>query len=104
MSDSGLKDAAADPPQGSASVATLCVAASDLGASSAAGAPRVAPLSDDLIWEIKGIAEEIGKSERQTFHLVATGAIPAAKIGGRIVASRSRLREHFRALLGADRA
>jgi hypothetical protein len=62
------------------------------------------PLRDDLIWGIKGIAEEIGKSERQAFHLVDTGAIPAAKVGGRIVASRARLREHFRALLGEDRA
>lgn len=57
------------------------------------------PLRDDLIWGIKGIAEEIGKSERQAFHLVDTGQIPAAKVGGRIVASRSRLRQHFEALL-----
>jgi hypothetical protein len=59
-------------------------------------------LRDDLIWGIKGIAEEIGKSERQAFHLVDTGAIPAAKVGGRIVASRSRLRSHFRALLDGE--
>ena len=59
------------------------------------------PLSDDLIWGIRGIAKEIGKSERQAFHLIDTGKIPAAKVGGRIVASRSRLRAHFRALLGA---
>jgi hypothetical protein len=62
------------------------------------------PLRDDLIWGIRGIAEEIGKSERQAFHLVDTGQIPAAKVGGRIVASRARLREHFRALLNAARA
>ena len=62
------------------------------------------PLRDDLIWGIRGIAEEIGKSERQAFHLVDTGQIPTAKIGGRIVASRLRLREHFRALLEGARS
>ncbi len=61
-------------------------------------------LRDDLIWGIRGIAEEIGKSERQAFHLVDTGQIPAAKVGGRVVASRARLREHFRALLDGARA
>jgi hypothetical protein len=73
---------------------------SEMNAKDAAGEP----LRDDLIWGIRGIAEEIGKSERQAFHLVDTGAIPAAKVGGRIVASRARLREHFRALLDAERA
>jgi hypothetical protein len=63
-----------------------------------------AALSADLIWGIRGIAEEIGKSERQAFHLVDTGQIPAAKVGGRIVASRARLRDHFRALLDPDRS
>ena len=62
------------------------------------------PLRDDLVWGIKAIADEIGKTPRQAFHLVDTGAIPAAKIGGRIVASRTRLREHFRALLDSARA
>jgi hypothetical protein len=73
---------------------------SDLGTKEA----TIEPLRDDLIWGIRGIAAEIGKSERQAFHLVDTGAIPASKIGGRIVASRARLREHFRALLNAARA
>ena len=62
------------------------------------------PLRDDLVWGIKAIADEIGKTPRQAFHLVDTGAIPAAKIGGRIVARRTRLREHFRALLDSARA
>jgi hypothetical protein len=65
---------------------------------------RAEPLRDDLIWGGEGIAEEIGKSQRQVFHLISIGAIPAAKVGGRIVASRSRLREHFRTLLDAARA
>jgi hypothetical protein len=63
---------------------------------------KAEPLRDDLIWGVEGIAEEIGKSQRQVFHMISIGAIPAAKVGGRIVASRSRLRQHFEALL--DRA
>jgi len=66
-------------------------------------APPGEALADDLLWGIKAIAAEIRRSERQTFHLVDTAAIPAAKVGGRIVASRTRLREHFNALIGAGR-
>lgn len=65
---------------------------------------KAEPLRDDLIWGVEGIAEEIGKTQRQVFHMISIGAIPAAKVGGRIVASRSRLRAHFKALLGADLA
>lgn len=53
------------------------------------------PLRDDLVWGIKAIADEIGRSERQTFHLASTGQIPVGKIGGRHVASRSKLRARF---------
>jgi hypothetical protein len=60
---------------------------------------KAQPLRDDLIWGVEGIAEEIGKTQRQVFHMISVGAIPAAKVGGRIVASRSRLRQHFEALL-----
>jgi hypothetical protein len=54
-----------------------------------------ARLSDDLIWGVKGIADFIGKTERQAFHLATTGQIPTGKIGGRLVASRSALRRFF---------
>lgn len=60
-------------------------------------------LCDDLVWGVKGIAEEIGRTPRQAFHMVHTGQLPTMKIGGRIAASRARLREHFRALLDAVR-
>jgi hypothetical protein len=53
------------------------------------------PLRDDLLWGIREIAKEIGRSERQTFHLASTGQIPVGKIGGRHVASRSKLRARF---------
>ena len=61
--------------------------------------PKAEPLRDDLIWGVEGIAKEIGKTQRQVFHMISIGAIPAAKVGGRIVASRSRIRQHFEALL-----
>ncbi|MGO4833050.1 DNA-binding protein, partial [Rhizobiaceae sp. 2RAB30] len=45
-----------------------------------------APL--DLIWEVSEIAKTIGQSERQTFHLLTTGRLPAKKVGKRWVAER----------------
>lgn len=59
-----------------------------------------APLGDDLIWSVKSIAQEIGRPERYVFYMVSTGQLPAAKIGGRIVASRRALRAFFTAALG----
>jgi hypothetical protein len=40
-------------------------------------------LADDLLWGFKPISEEINRSERQTFHLIENGRLPAKKIGGR---------------------
>jgi hypothetical protein len=59
-------------------------------------------LSTDLLWGVAAIAAEIGKTERQVFHLIATKQIPAGKIGGRLVASRTALRLHFAARLSGD--
>ena len=61
-----------------------------------------ASLSDDLLWGIKPIANFLGKTQRQAFHLAATGQIPTGKVGGRIVGSRSVLRAHFAALVSGD--
>lgn len=47
--------------------------------------------SDDIVWEVKNIARVIGRNDRQTFHLLATGQLPAKQIGGRWVASRRKL-------------
>jgi hypothetical protein len=60
------------------------------------------PLHNDLVWGVQAIASEIGRTPRQTFHLIAAGTIPTGKAGGRIFASRSRLRQHFEALLRAS--
>jgi hypothetical protein len=58
-------------------------------------------LATDLLWGVEDIAEAIGRSRRQTFHMLQNGRIPARKIGAFWCASRSALRRHFNALLEA---
>lgn len=52
-----------------------------------------APL--DLVWEVEAISKLIGRTERQTFHMLATGQLPAKKVGGRWVAERGKLIAFF---------
>jgi hypothetical protein len=40
--------------------------------------------------------KEHRRSERQVFHLLATGALPARRVGGRWAVDRSVLRKFFR--------
>lgn len=49
----------------------------------------------ELVWEVEAIAKIIGRSQRQTFHLLATGQLPAKKVGGRWVAERGKLLSFF---------
>jgi hypothetical protein len=56
-------------------------------------------LGSDLLWGVADVAEYIGRPMRATFHLLASGALPGARIGGRWVASRAKLRQHIEALL-----
>jgi hypothetical protein len=49
----------------------------------------------DLIWEVAEIAKIIGRTNRQTFHMLNKGEIPAKKVGGRWVAERSKLIAFF---------
>lgn len=51
------------------------------------------PTTEEIVWEVKNIARVIGRNDRQTFHLLATGKLPAKQIGGRWVASRRKLLE-----------
>jgi hypothetical protein len=73
----------------------------DLAARGVASGDRVS-LADDLLWGVKPISEEINRSERQTFHLLENGRLPAKKIGGRWCASRTALRRHFAGLLSGE--
>lgn len=49
----------------------------------------------DLIWEVAEIAKIIGRTDRQTFHMLNKGELPAKKVGGRWVAERSKLIAFF---------
>jgi hypothetical protein len=49
----------------------------------------------DLVWGADAIAKVIGRTKTQTYHLLATGSVPAKSVQGRWVASRSKLRQHF---------
>lgn len=49
----------------------------------------------DLVWGVEAIAELIGRTDRQTFHMCKTGALPAKKVGNRWVAKRDALTRFF---------
>jgi hypothetical protein len=65
------------------------------------GENRMTDIPNDVVWEVAEIAKIIGRTERQTFHLLAIGELPAKKIGGRWVASKKKLMD---ALIGEDAA
>lgn len=50
----------------------------------------------DLIWGIDAIARFIKRSNRQTYHLLAKGEIPAKRVGGRWVATKEALIRFFK--------
>jgi hypothetical protein len=45
-----------------------------------------------LIWNARGIAKELRLPLRRVLHLIDRKVLPTGKIGGRIVASRKKLR------------
>jgi len=49
----------------------------------------------NLIWGAAAIAQAIGRTERQTFHLLESGALPARKIGGRWCVHHTTLIDFF---------
>jgi len=49
----------------------------------------------DLVWEVDEIARLIGRTPRQTFHMLNKGLLPARKVGGRWVAERGKLLSFF---------
>jgi hypothetical protein len=65
-------------------------------------APASAPaLNADILWGAQAIADHIGRSLRETFHLLQQGYLDADKFGpeeergGRWVSTRSRLDRQF---------
>ena len=48
---------------------------------------------DEPVWGASAIGEVIGRSRRQTIHLLQTSQIPAARVGRWWVSTRRRLRD-----------
>jgi hypothetical protein len=63
-------------------------------------AKAATPLASDLIWEVEGIAAELGLPTRVAYNLLRTRALPGQKVGGKWCSSRSALHKHFAAVLG----
>jgi hypothetical protein len=59
-------------------------------------------LADDLAWGTVLIAKEIGRTPRQTVHLLENSRLPAKKVGGRWCASRAALRNFFTVLTASE--
>jgi hypothetical protein len=59
-------------------------------------------LASDLLWGVDPISKVIGRSRRQTVHMLQNGRIPARKVGAFWCASRTGLRRHFDALLAGE--
>jgi hypothetical protein len=59
-------------------------------------------LAGELIWGVAAIAAELGLSERQAYHQLETGRLPARKQSGKWVASRSGLQRFFATLINGD--
>ena len=53
------------------------------------------PLREDLLHGAAEIADYIGKSERQAYHLCESGHIPAFKIGAQWTARKSALDRRY---------
>jgi predicted DNA-binding transcriptional regulator AlpA len=50
----------------------------------------------DLVWGVAVIAKLIGRTERQTYHMINSGHLPMVKqVGERYVASRAKLIAFF---------
>lgn len=50
----------------------------------------------ELVWGASAIARIIGRTDRQTFHLLQSGELPAKKVGDRWVADRDELIRFFK--------
>jgi hypothetical protein len=50
----------------------------------------------DLVWGVQSIADIIGRSYQQTYHMIASGKLPMVRqIGERYVVSRGKLIAFF---------
>jgi hypothetical protein len=61
-------------------------------------------LGSDLLRGAGPISEFIEEPLRRTFYLLENKQIPAGKLGNTWIASKTKLRDHFRRLTGGDAA
>jgi hypothetical protein len=50
---------------------------------------------DRVLWGAEAIGQQIGRSERQTYHLLENGLLPADKVGKLWTSTPRRLRTRF---------
>ena len=56
--------------------------------------PQSKESESDIAWGCAEIGKEIGRTERQTFHLCSKGSLPVTKVGGQLGGQSRRLRKH----------
>jgi hypothetical protein len=61
-------------------------------------AKRADRLADDLLAGGAAIAEELGTSVREVYHLHKTQRLPIGRLGRKLIASRNQLRRAAKAL------
>ncbi|WP_109578433.1 helix-turn-helix domain-containing protein [Aminobacter sp. AP02] len=54
------------------------------------------PTKLDLVWGIQAIADLIGRTLRQTYHMLRSGHLRAKQLGNRWVVDRNELERFFR--------
>jgi hypothetical protein len=52
-------------------------------------------LKNDILWGATAIALQIGRTDRQTYYMLEKGELPARKVCGTWVASKTKLRTHL---------
>lgn len=59
-------------------------------------------IGDDRLKGAAAIAEFIGEPVRRVFNLAERKLIPCGREGGRLIASKAQLREHYRKLVTGE--
>ena len=48
-------------------------------------------IASDVLWGTAAIGAHIGRTERQTYHLLECGKLPGKKIGGKWTSTKAKL-------------
>jgi hypothetical protein len=61
---------------------------------------KAQPIAEDLVIGAKSIGAEVGRTERQAYHMLENGILPGFKLGSQWAAKRSKIKAHIDALVG----